>query len=256
MYGMVVSRGRSRQVSAITLDGQGHLTSVPMPNLSRWCHALQALLASSARRAALPSSGGMGWGLLPSSGFGENRLHLQPRSPRSRVSFCLGAATVHPRGHQRTTPHIGDVLWMPQCAACPYPAVHKPHLPGDDRSPGYRLYLRRPRSFLVNQQVVKDLRIRLSSVPATFDGSRGPETTGSESAELNARLICLNCDMLQDAYDAFRNSANTWRMMVTLKRNGKVSLDGLKPGELVVPCPACPHPGVNMEDGWWLSPIR
>ncbi|KAM6489975.1 hypothetical protein JOM56_014554 [Amanita muscaria] len=45
-----------------------------------------------------------------------------------------------------------------------------------------------------------------------------------------------------------------WRNMMALKRAGRghdpTGVDGTLPGGLVVECPACPHPGRNLPNGW------
>jgi hypothetical protein len=41
---------------------------------------------------------------------------------------------------------------------------------------------------------------------------------------------------------------------MTLKRGGRghdpAGIDATSNGELMVECPACPHPGKNLPDGW------
>lgn len=45
-----------------------------------------------------------------------------------------------------------------------------------------------------------------------------------------------------------------WRHLKLLKRSGRGNeasgVKGTKAGELVVPCLSCPHPGVNLAEGW------
>lgn len=45
-----------------------------------------------------------------------------------------------------------------------------------------------------------------------------------------------------------------WRHLKLLKRSGRgndiTGVNGTKEGDLVVPCPSCPHPGINLPDGW------
>lgn len=45
-----------------------------------------------------------------------------------------------------------------------------------------------------------------------------------------------------------------WRHLKLLKRSGRGNeasgVAGTKEGDLVVPCPSCPHPGINLPGGW------
>lgn len=45
-----------------------------------------------------------------------------------------------------------------------------------------------------------------------------------------------------------------WRNMMAWKRAGRghdrTGIDGTSAGELVVECPACPHPGKNLPNNW------
>ena len=45
-----------------------------------------------------------------------------------------------------------------------------------------------------------------------------------------------------------------WRNLMALKRGGRghdpADVDATSNGELTVECPACPHPGRNLPDGW------
>ena len=45
-----------------------------------------------------------------------------------------------------------------------------------------------------------------------------------------------------------------WQNLLMLKRAGRrqdpASVDATAQGELAVECPACPHPGRNLPEGW------
>ncbi len=49
-----------------------------------------------------------------------------------------------------------------------------------------------------------------------------------------------------------------WAHLKLLKQGGRAHCnDGvvvMKPGDLAVLCPSCPHPGVNLPDGWESAP--
>ncbi|KAH9894841.1 hypothetical protein C8Q73DRAFT_645213, partial [Cubamyces lactineus] len=51
-----------------------------------------------------------------------------------------------------------------------------------------------------------------------------------------------------------------WRHLIMLKRAGRAhdptGAAGTKPGELVVECAACPHPGKNLPHGWETAPLH
>ncbi|KAK0471641.1 hypothetical protein IW261DRAFT_1344265 [Armillaria novae-zelandiae] len=57
-----------------------------------------------------------------------------------------------------------------------------------------------------------------------------------------------------DRYDAFLRIMREWRHLRALKRFGRGHepgrIEGTQPGELALRCPACPHPHVNLPDGW------
>lgn len=49
-----------------------------------------------------------------------------------------------------------------------------------------------------------------------------------------------------------------WRHLKMLKRAGRgqdpSGAEGTQEGELAIECPACPHPGRNLPDGWENAP--
>ncbi|TDL13597.1 hypothetical protein BD410DRAFT_735152, partial [Rickenella mellea] len=51
-----------------------------------------------------------------------------------------------------------------------------------------------------------------------------------------------------------------WRHLNMLKRNGRghdpLGIDNTPPGGCAVECPACPHPGRNLPDGWQDAPAN
>ncbi len=59
---------------------------------------------------------------------------------------------------------------------------------------------------------------------------------------------------LQDRYKSFMRVVAQWRYLKRLKRAGRAhdpsGVAGTKPGELAVPCPACPHPDINLPPNW------
>ncbi len=59
---------------------------------------------------------------------------------------------------------------------------------------------------------------------------------------------------VQDRYKAFMHVVAQWRHLKLLKRAGRghdpTGVEGTRPGELAVPCPACPRPDVNLPDNW------
>ena len=65
--------------------------------------------------------------------------------------------------------------------------------------------------------------------------------------------------LMQDRYDEFMRIVRQWRNLKQLKRGGRghedSGIDGTKPGELALLCPACPHPGINLPPDWELAPL-
>jgi hypothetical protein len=59
-------------------------------------------------------------------------------------------------------------------------------------------------------------------------------------------------------YSEFLHMARQYRHLMMLKRAGRAhapdGVDGTKPGELAIQCPACPCPGVNLPEGWEDTP--
>ena len=51
-----------------------------------------------------------------------------------------------------------------------------------------------------------------------------------------------------------------WRHLKMLKRGGRGQdphgAEGTQEGELAVECPACPHPGRNLPEGWEDAPPK
>ncbi|KAG2353355.1 hypothetical protein BDR07DRAFT_1227707, partial [Suillus spraguei] len=55
-------------------------------------------------------------------------------------------------------------------------------------------------------------------------------------------------------YDAFLHMIREWCLLKQIKWSGQGHQPGtiaaMQPGACVVICPACPHPGKNLPDGW------
>ena len=62
---------------------------------------------------------------------------------------------------------------------------------------------------------------------------------------------------LQYRYQDFHRTFRIWRNLLLLKRTGRghdpAGVDATTQGELAVECPACPHPGCNLPEGWELA---
>ncbi|TFK79078.1 hypothetical protein K466DRAFT_606418 [Polyporus arcularius HHB13444] len=63
---------------------------------------------------------------------------------------------------------------------------------------------------------------------------------------------------VSDRYKQLSHVMRIWRHLVMLKRAGRAhdpaGAGATKSGELVVECPACPHPGKNLPEGWENAP--
>ncbi|KAG1784380.1 uncharacterized protein HD556DRAFT_1435459 [Suillus plorans] len=59
---------------------------------------------------------------------------------------------------------------------------------------------------------------------------------------------------IRDRYSAFMRMVRQWRHLKMLKRAGRghdpSGVDATSAGECAVLCPACPHPGKNLPEGW------
>lgn len=55
-------------------------------------------------------------------------------------------------------------------------------------------------------------------------------------------------------YNSLMRMCLQWRHLKLLKHSGRGNevsgVAGTEPGSLVVSCPSCPHPGINLPDGW------
>lgn len=62
---------------------------------------------------------------------------------------------------------------------------------------------------------------------------------------------------MQKRYDEFLRVTRQYRHLMLCKRAGRgldpMGIETTKPGELALQCPACPHPGKNLPDGWEKS---
>ncbi|KAF7970236.1 hypothetical protein HWV62_24724 [Athelia sp. TMB] len=63
---------------------------------------------------------------------------------------------------------------------------------------------------------------------------------------------------VKNRYDEMRPVMRMWRHLKMLKRAGRghdpEGVEATRMGECAVECPACPHPGKNLPDGWETSP--
>ncbi|KAG2740851.1 hypothetical protein P692DRAFT_201842407 [Suillus brevipes Sb2] len=63
---------------------------------------------------------------------------------------------------------------------------------------------------------------------------------------------------IKDWYSAFMCMVREWRHLWQLRHSGRghdpTGANGTNSGELAVLCPACPHPGKNLPDGWESAP--
>ena len=65
-------------------------------------------------------------------------------------------------------------------------------------------------------------------------------------------------NLYQDRYKQLSHVMRIWRHLVSLKRAGRMhdpaGVVATQPGQLAVECPACPHPGKNIPEGWESTP--
>lgn len=60
----------------------------------------------------------------------------------------------------------------------------------------------------------------------------------------------------QSAYHQFVDSVRQWRGLGIFQESGKLNTSQVGRGELATTCPACPHPGINLPEGWESHPNR
>ena len=92
--------------------------------------------------------------------------------------------------------------------------------------------------------------------------SRYTDNIGVNSPRVSFLVWVIFCffdeKLTQDRYDKFMRIVRQWRSLKQLKRGGRghedTGIDGTKPGELALLCPACPHPGINLPPDWELAP--
>ncbi|KAL0567874.1 hypothetical protein V5O48_014128 [Marasmius crinis-equi] len=67
-------------------------------------------------------------------------------------------------------------------------------------------------------------------------------------------------DIPKSRYRILQRMLVQWRHLKMLKRAGRGHVeDGIsktEEGQLAVPCPSCPRPGINLYDDWQLTPVR
>lgn len=64
-------------------------------------------------------------------------------------------------------------------------------------------------------------------------------------------------NLSKSCYHTLMQMLLQWRHLKLLKRGGRgheaTGAAGTKEGELAIPCPSCPHPGINLPNGWEKS---
>jgi hypothetical protein len=70
----------------------------------------------------------------------------------------------------------------------------------------------------------------------------------------NSFIWITPADFAKDRYTEFLRAIQIWEHLKLLKRGGRGhepdGVDGTKPGQCAVECPACPHPGRNIPPEW------
>ncbi|KAF9521458.1 hypothetical protein CPB83DRAFT_778711, partial [Crepidotus variabilis] len=91
-------------------------------------------------------------------------------------------------------------------------------------------------------------KFAITTKAATYDFYRGLEMLTDNTGQTNVK----------SRYRALSRMNMQWRHLKLLKRGGRghepSGPEGTKPGELAVPCPSCPRPGVNLPEGWENAP--
>ena len=108
---------------------------------------------------------------------------------------------------------------------------------------------------------VMNLQARLA--PTDFYRALERLTDGQGLTELPVRTtVCISrpsqLTLIQDQLAQFMVMVREWRHIKMSKRAGRAhaltGISGTEQGELSIPCRSCPHPGVNLPDGWREAP--
>ncbi|KAJ6452203.1 hypothetical protein C8R45DRAFT_1057032 [Mycena sanguinolenta] len=73
-----------------------------------------------------------------------------------------------------------------------------------------------------------------------------------------SRKLPVNLDLCTNRLPQFMNIVREYRHLQMCKQAGRGhdpgGISATVPGELAIPCRACPHPGINLPDGWDKAP--
>ncbi|KJA15106.1 hypothetical protein HYPSUDRAFT_208167 [Hypholoma sublateritium FD-334 SS-4] len=109
-----------------------------------------------------------------------------------------------------------------------------------------------------NFEVIHARTTHLTSRKEPIESSRSPlkgqmtRTLGNVWAPEDNEELAL--DKTDERYNEEIMVGLQWRHLKMLKRTGRAhdeaGIAARKDGELVVMCPSCPHPGINLPEGW------
>jgi hypothetical protein len=99
-------------------------------------------------------------------------------------------------------------------------------------------------------QLLRHLHLlALTSKGSTYDFYRALEKSTNNNGVVPPSRYCALLRMVLQ-----------WRHLKMLKRGGRghdpMGIGGTQSGELAVLCPSCPHPGINLPEGWEDVPIE
>ena len=87
-------------------------------------------------------------------------------------------------------------------------------------------------------------KFALTTKASTYDFYRG----------LEKLTVNIGIGVPKFRYKALFRIIMQWRHIKMLKWGGRghdpSGVEGTKPGELAIKCPSCPHPGINLPEGW------
>ncbi|KDR81126.1 hypothetical protein GALMADRAFT_61075 [Galerina marginata CBS 339.88] len=129
---------------------------------------------------------------------------------------------------------------------------------GCDRAIPQHLQLLRRRLYPASQITVKTCAsfellehlhmLALTTKASTYDFYRALEKSTNNTG----------MNVPKSRYRALSRMNLQWRHLQMLKWGGRANdasgVEGTKDGELAVRCPSCPHPGINLSDGWEAAP--
>lgn len=130
---------------------------------------------------------------------------------------------------------------------------------GCNRAVPQHIQLLRRRFYPASQRIVKTCasfellnllhKFALTTKASTYDFYRALEKLTNNAGG----------SFLKSRYRSLFRMVMQWRHLRLLKWAGRAhdpaGIEATEPGQLAIRCPSCPHPGINLPDGWKDTPV-